>query len=220
MDKKQYRYRTWLPAILPGFLNGENGKKFVQSIAVWADCHIQATKDSVKNWFASTAAQDALPLLARDRLLSGIPGESPEQLRQRILRAWDDWIAAGTGKQLEAALRAVDPYYYALTNIGTPGRLQYVSAGTDNAGVARVIIWQSGWSASYLSSIYSPVIRKFKSAHVSVTLTIFESGYYDFTGLWGDENAVWSADGIDQQGNMRFWSAGSIFSLPTEFIIT
>jgi len=90
-------WREFVQGIVPTVFQGFYGERLVGVLALLADLISEGASEALKvPWLREpTSPDDALRFAAFDRNLERYPNESAAQHRARLLRAWQDWTAAG-----------------------------------------------------------------------------------------------------------------------------
>ena len=99
------RYRTWLPARAPGWLQGPNGKAWLWAHGDVLDSFEEAARIAVKARFPAHTTQDGLNILGAERGLERVSGETAEAFAERVVLAWTAWQNCGTPLGILSALR-------------------------------------------------------------------------------------------------------------------
>lgn len=97
-------WREWADRFMPTWLRRNVGARFVGAHTILTDLTAHAMHEALyAPWLLeATSPDDALPLIGDERLMPGYEGETPDQYRDRLHKAWTTWTAAGN----EAALLA------------------------------------------------------------------------------------------------------------------
>ena len=88
-------YEQWLARVLPPWLLGEWGSRYVVAIGGLLDTLVAGAKEAAKAGFVGLAPVDAVPRHGYDRWLPRIPGETDEAWRERLLASWDTLSGIG-----------------------------------------------------------------------------------------------------------------------------
>lgn len=101
-------WRDFAAAIVPTVLSGFYGERLVGVIALVADLISEGASEALKvSWLGEASSpDDALRFAAFDRNLERYPNETAAQHRARLLRAWQDWLAAGDESAIVGQLAA------------------------------------------------------------------------------------------------------------------
>lgn len=208
-------------SLAPGFLQGPNGRAFLEALGEEKDELKSQWLDAVKLRYPSKADPSSYPLHMQRRGLDIMPGETNDQILSRILDAFNLWEWSGTDRGVLTALGTA----------GVPVNLDTLPGGvwpTDwkPSGCAWIIDnseWDPAdtthWAKFYIlicsvpitadpyawSALYSPFwiqqIRKWKDAQAtcpSVFVITNPVGWADIwapTGFWDDDDeGNWSDD--------------------------
>lgn len=93
-------YHEYAPrdGVRPPWHAGDWGRRWWQAFGIMCDGVLQGVQRAMESRFPSLAPVDALPLLGRARGgFEQAPGETTDQFRARLLKAWTLWQMAGTG---------------------------------------------------------------------------------------------------------------------------
>lgn len=102
-------YREMLGRETPTVLHGDVGERWRGAIGVALDGLAQGSREAlVRTWLrrGQPIANDTLAALGQQRNLEWYPGESAQQYRARVDRAWVDWRGAGGPQTLVEQLAA------------------------------------------------------------------------------------------------------------------
>ena len=139
---------AWLLRLAPRRFSRDKGQKFAWGIGSTGDVILDAVTMAVNCRFPSSAPEDALPRISRDRRLPRGPGESTESFRARLKAAFTAWQWAGTEFGMLGQLKA-----YGLSNSDIVENYEWDDPwphDTDNWSRFWVVIPEGGhpWSGS------------------------------------------------------------------------
>lgn len=98
MEAETYHEYAPRDGVRPPWHAGDWGRRWWQGFGTMLDGVLQGVQRAMWARFPSKAPEDALPLLGRARGgFEQSPGESTDQFRSRLLKAWRLWQMAGTG---------------------------------------------------------------------------------------------------------------------------
>lgn len=177
------RYRKGLPAILPPWLQGPQGRGFAEALGEALDAEAERAVEARDVRHPLLAPTDVLPLLAWERRMERYTGEAESYHRQRLAGAHDVWRWAGTPTGVRVLAEAMGFTYsgvWALRN-ENPTRWAEVDVYLDGRDL----------TPGETPSLYR-AFRAFMPAHAKLrglykgVLEIWQDD-----GLWGDDGVYW-----------------------------
>lgn len=100
-------YETFLQARLPRWLRGTDADRLTSVIGGMVDTDNTGAVEAVYAGLVALCPADAVEYHARDRLLTRLPGETDEALRERAIDAWTFWADLHAAANFQDFMRLV-----------------------------------------------------------------------------------------------------------------
>ncbi|MBX3131645.1 MAG: hypothetical protein KF718_33320 [Polyangiaceae bacterium] len=184
-------YRGYFERLLPGWMRGHWGSRYLYPFGLVLDAIMQATSDAVRVRFLTNAPDDALGELGLDSALERYPADSPAGHLTRMQKRFSTWRRAGSRQSLSDQLQAfgfpwVTLYSARALGVEIPDWSRFWTVAQDAHGwdwpswdevdpvTGNVIAWDAfvwdqfvspGGVVLDLETSLRRLVRKFKSAH-------------------------------------------------------